>query len=198
MDCRGVPEAMADLLGGEASRETEALLLAHLAACGGCARAHEGLPALIQKARAVLVPEPPPAYWTSFHHDLRRRIDQDRARGWRWDGFLAWFRPLVAASALAALTFFLVRSSSQGVPPAPAEAPDAARVAALVRAIDALATDDPLPASDWSSREETSEMAEALRSEPSSDVFSFFDSTLPLSEDETRSLLAGLTSEFPG
>jgi anti-sigma factor RsiW len=107
------------------------LVDSHLAACPTCTREAAGLRAILERVRALPVPEPPVGFWGSFEATVHRRLaDATAPRPGLWmrvTGRLGgltgrWRVPaLAAATALGLLVAFgLVKSRQpqRDVPPA--------------------------------------------------------------------------------
>jgi anti-sigma factor RsiW len=210
LDCQQVPDAAADLLGGEASPACRAALARHLADCPACAASLDQLDGLIGRARshALAVPEPPPEYWHRFGTDLRRRIAADRAAS--WGGLLAsWLRPLLAAAAVASLTFVVAGRPAphRGLGPQPVVAAieaatagdvDPSDLGALAAGLDVIGSGAEATSAELLDPAAAGAADAFVRRDPSGDVFGFFESTEPLTREQTTAILAALERRFAG
>jgi anti-sigma factor RsiW len=106
---------------GTLDAEAERGAAEHLAACPACAAEMAALQATLARAIALLVPEPPPAFWREFEASVRARVVAEPVpRPSPWGRVLGWaaglpgLQPapaLVAASVLGLmLAIGLVRS----------------------------------------------------------------------------------------
>jgi anti-sigma factor RsiW len=102
-------EALMDLLEGSGGPKAER----HVAACPGCAARLAEARELLEQARGVEVPEPPPLYWEAFRRNVKRRIAEERQPAWR-----GWLLPVAVALA-AAVALISLPTRFARVPAAP-------------------------------------------------------------------------------
>ena len=204
LDCQQLPEALADLVGGEGTDVLEAAVDRHVRSCKPCAEARAGLDSTLARARSLEVPEPPDSYWSEFRVELRQRIAAS-APPWYTRLFQPWRVAAVTAAATAIVFAVLtMRAPDQpisklgGPPPEPIPVEVLADLEELALAMDPLATSGALTiAGDatWSYLETDLDVAWDIAID---DPFSFLDATTELSADETDQLLDELAREIAG
>jgi hypothetical protein len=107
-------DTLMDLAEGGGSPEARL----HVTKCARCAERIAEARAMAELSRGVEVPEPPAFYWTTFRHNVHRRIAEERPRA-AWRG---WLLPLTAVSVAVALAVVMHR------PPSGVRAPQIASV----------------------------------------------------------------------
>jgi hypothetical protein len=96
---------------------------AHVASCRACAAQVEELRAIVARAAAVDVPEPPPFFWNQLSARVRAAVAEESAAGPRVLSWPQWLRPAIVAAAAAIL--IVVVSALAGLWPGPTPEPAA-------------------------------------------------------------------------
>lgn len=94
---------------GEADDAARLHVEGHLRACGACRQSLEEMKRLMPLT--VAQDEPPPAFWTDYRRELRKKIDTAAEKPSFWSALTAWLRPVpltalaTGAVVLLAVTF---------------------------------------------------------------------------------------------